>query len=157
MDRGYLGSAAIGALHARGVAIRAKAWSSTNRGRFPKSAFVIQLAEARVTCPAQQTAPIGPGAPTVHFAAAVAYSGLPVHRVRKKAPFIDEAGHRVEPSAANGWKFETFLFDAMPLASQGVVMEVDRALEFAPVKNASGADSPDTARALLRAAGKWGA
>jgi hypothetical protein len=71
IDRGYLGSAAIGALHARGVAIRAKAWSSTNRGRFPKSAFVIQLAEARVTCPAQQTAPIGPGAPTVHFAAAV--------------------------------------------------------------------------------------
>jgi hypothetical protein len=71
MDRGYLGSADIGALHAHGVAIRAKAWTSTNRGRFPKSAFVIQFAEARVTCPAQQTAPITPGTPTVHFAAAV--------------------------------------------------------------------------------------
>jgi transposase len=32
---------------------------------------VIQLAEARVTCPAQQTAPIVAGAPTVHFAATV--------------------------------------------------------------------------------------
>jgi hypothetical protein len=74
IDRGYLGSADIGALHARGVAIRAKAWTSTNRGRFPKSAFVIQLAEARVTCPAQQTAPIVSGAPTVHFAAAVCQS-----------------------------------------------------------------------------------
>ena len=61
-----MGSADIGDLHARGVAIRAKAWTSTNRGRFPKSAFVIQLAEARVTCPAQ-----APGALTVHFAAAL--------------------------------------------------------------------------------------
>ena len=32
---------------------------------------MIQLAEARVTCPAQQTAPIVPGATTVHFPAAV--------------------------------------------------------------------------------------
>jgi hypothetical protein len=71
IDRGYLGSPDIGALHARGVAIRAKAWTSTNRGRFPKSAFAIHLAEARVTCPAQQTAPIGPGATTVHFAPTV--------------------------------------------------------------------------------------
>jgi len=69
IDRGYLGSPAIGDLHARGVAIRAKAWTSTNRGRFPKSAFAIQLAEGRVTCPAQQTAPIVRGAATVHFAA----------------------------------------------------------------------------------------
>jgi hypothetical protein len=74
IDRGYLGSPAIGDLHARGVAIRAKAWTSTNRGRFPKSAFAIQLAEARVTCPAQQTARIVPGAPTAHFAAAVCHS-----------------------------------------------------------------------------------
>src|SRR6266540_1443244 len=64
IDRGYLGSPDIGDLHARGVAIRAKAWTSTNRARFPKSAFVIQLAEARVTCPAQQTASIVPGATT---------------------------------------------------------------------------------------------
>jgi hypothetical protein len=71
IDRGYLGSPAIGALHARGVAIRANAWTSTNRGRFPKSAFAIDLAEARVTCPAEQTAPIVRGAATVHFAAAV--------------------------------------------------------------------------------------
>lgn len=71
IDRGYLGSPDIAALDARGVAIRAKAWTSTKRGRFPKSAFAIHLAEARVTCPAQQTAPIVRGAATVHFAAAV--------------------------------------------------------------------------------------
>ena len=73
IDRGYLGSPGIGDLHARGVAIRAKAWTSTNRGRFPKHAFAIELAEARVRCPAHQTAPIVPGATTVHFAAAVCH------------------------------------------------------------------------------------
>jgi hypothetical protein len=70
IDRGYLGRPHIGLLHAQGVAIRAKAWTSTNRGRFPKHAFAIDLADARVTCPAHQTAPIVAGAPTVHFAAA---------------------------------------------------------------------------------------
>ena len=88
------------------------------------------------------------------FAAAVAWKGLPVHRVRKRVPFVDADGRRVEPDAPNAWKFETFLFDALPLADKGVVLEVDRDAEFAPVKNAEGADSPETARALLRRAGR---
>ena len=69
MDRRYLGSPHVGALHAQGVTIRAKAWTSANGGRFPTQAFVLHLAEGRVTCPAQQTAPIPAGATTVHFAA----------------------------------------------------------------------------------------
>lgn len=71
LDRGYLGSPRIGSLHAQGVAIRAKAWTHTNGGRFPKQAFAMQLAEARVVCPAQHTARIAPGATAVHFAATV--------------------------------------------------------------------------------------
>ena len=67
LDRGYLRSPRIGQLHATGVAIRAKAWTSSNRGRFPKQAFALDPAAARITCPAQQTIPIPPGAPTVHF------------------------------------------------------------------------------------------
>jgi UDP-N-acetylglucosamine/UDP-N-acetylgalactosamine diphosphorylase len=89
------------------------------------------------------------------FAAAVAFRGLPIHRVHKKVPFVDEQGRRVEPAEPNAWKFETFVFDAMPMAAHCVVMEVDRSREFAPVKNASGVDSPETARALLQAAGRW--
>jgi IS5 family transposase len=71
IDRGYLGSPVIADLSAQGVTIRAKAWTSVNGGRFPKQAFTIQLAERRVTCPAEQTVPIPAGATTVHFAAAV--------------------------------------------------------------------------------------
>jgi DDE family transposase/transposase-like protein DUF772 len=71
IDRGYLGSPTIGTLHAQGVAIRAKAWTSRNGGRFPKQAFTIQLAAGQVICPAQHTAPIVAGAATAHFGAAV--------------------------------------------------------------------------------------
>ena len=71
MDRGYLGSPHVGTLHAAGVAIRAKAWTSPNGGRFPKQAFAIHLTEARVVCPAQQMVPIPPAATTVHFPATV--------------------------------------------------------------------------------------
>ena len=52
------------------VTIRAKPWTSTNRGRFPKHAFAIDLSAARVVCPAQQVAEIPVGATAVHFAAA---------------------------------------------------------------------------------------
>jgi hypothetical protein len=71
IDRGYLGSARIGPLHAQGVTITAKAWTSTNGGRFPKQDFTIDLPAARVVCPAQQVAAIPAGATTVHFPAAV--------------------------------------------------------------------------------------
>jgi hypothetical protein len=57
-------------LHADGVTIRAKAWTSTNGGRFPKQAFAINLVDRHVTCPAQQVAAIPPGATTIHFPAA---------------------------------------------------------------------------------------
>lgn len=71
IDRGYLGSPAIGTLHTQGVAIRAKAWTSPNGGRFPKQAFRIELADGRVICPAEQTALIPAGATTAHFPAPV--------------------------------------------------------------------------------------
>jgi len=74
IDRGYLGSAAIADLHGHGVAIRAKAWTSTNRGRYPKSAFAIDLAAARVTCPAHQTASILPSTTVVRFAASTCHA-----------------------------------------------------------------------------------
>jgi hypothetical protein len=54
----------VGALAAQSVVIPAKAWTSTNGGRFPKRAFTIDLAAAQVVCPAQQRTAIKPCAPT---------------------------------------------------------------------------------------------
>jgi UDP-N-acetylglucosamine pyrophosphorylase len=77
--------------------------------------------------------------------------GLPLHRARKKVPCLAPDGRAVVPAAPNAWKLERFLFDAFPHAPRFAIQEVDRAREFAPVKNADGADSPATARALVTA------
>jgi len=69
MDRGYLSSPEIAGLHARGVRLHAKPWTSHNGERFPKHAFTIRLADRVVECPAHQSAPIVPGRSTVQFAA----------------------------------------------------------------------------------------
>lgn len=74
---------------------------------------------------------------------------LPFHVALKKVPHIDKAGRPVEPAEPNAFKFERFIFDALPRAERTLVFEADRAREFNPVKNASGDDSPETARAAL--------
>jgi UDP-N-acetylglucosamine/UDP-N-acetylgalactosamine diphosphorylase len=71
---------------------------------------------------------------------------LPFHRAHKKIPCVDERGRPVDPAEPNGVKFEMFVFDALPMAERPVVLEIDRAREFSPVKNAQGQDSPATAR-----------
>ncbi len=81
---------------------------------------------------------------------------LPLHKARKKVPFVNDDGVRVEPSAPNAIKMETFVFDAIPMARASVVLETDRAEEFAPIKNADGDDSPVTSIAAQSArAARW--
>jgi len=79
---------------------------------------------------------------------------LPFHIAHKKVPFVDPHGNAVEPAAPNAFKFERFIFDALPLATKALVVEADRQREFNPVKNAEGADSPATAKAALDRIGK---
>jgi len=76
---------------------------------------------------------------------------LPFHRAHKAVPYIDEQGRRVEPSQPNAIKFERFIFDLLPAARRAIVVEVDPAEGFAPVKNAPGAatDSPEIVRRML--------
>jgi UDP-N-acetylglucosamine/UDP-N-acetylgalactosamine diphosphorylase len=57
----------------------------------------------------------------------------------------------VRPEQPNGRKFERFVFDALAAANRVCVVEAERSIEFSPVKNAEGADSPDTARRDLTA------
>jgi UDP-N-acetylglucosamine/UDP-N-acetylgalactosamine diphosphorylase len=75
---------------------------------------------------------------------------LPFHKALKKVPYWDlETQRKVEPNLPNAVKFEAFIFDALPMAERSVIVECDRADEFEPLKNASGADSPETVRAAL--------
>jgi len=71
---------------------------------------------------------------------------LPFHRAIKKVSFVGPDGEVVKPAAPNAVKFERFIFDALPLAARHALVECDRAVEFEPLKNATGPDSPATVR-----------
>lgn len=81
---------------------------------------------------------------------------LPWHRAEKKVAYVDESGNHVAPDVPNAVKLEQFVFDAIPLAGESIVFATDRAEEFSPVKNAEGADSPETCRRdQIRRAARW--
>ena len=75
---------------------------------------------------------------------------LPYHIAFKKATYIDHDGNKVIPDGPNAYKFEAFLFDAFGELDDMAILRVKREEEFAPVKNAQGTDSPETARELYR-------
>ncbi len=74
---------------------------------------------------------------------------LPFHRAVKNIPHIDKKGDRVQPETPNGIKLETFVFDAIPMAKQSVILQTLRENEFAPVKNAAGTDSAEVTRQMM--------
>jgi len=78
---------------------------------------------------------------------------LPLHRAEKQIQHIDEKGNAVE---SEGIKLESFVFDALPLASKSVILQTIRTEEFAPTKNAEGDDSVETTRQMMTArAASW--
>lgn len=75
---------------------------------------------------------------------------LPVHLAKKAIPYIDENGTIVKSEEPNGYKLETLILDMIGMFDDVLAFEVDRALEFAPIKNKTGSDSVETARAMLQ-------
>lgn len=71
---------------------------------------------------------------------------LPYRRAEKIVATVDETGAAIQPAKPNGIKLETFVFDALSLANQPLLLEADRAEEFSPVKNATGTDSLETSK-----------
>lgn len=74
---------------------------------------------------------------------------LPLHIVEKKIPYLDEAGELVKPEAPNGYKYENLVLDMIHQMESCLPFEVEREKEFAPIKNMTGIDSVESARALL--------
>jgi len=80
----------------------------------------------------------------------IAEKKMPVHIVEKKVPYMDEEGNAIKPDTPNAYKFETLIVDMVYLMDNCLSFEVDREKEFAPVKNATGVDSVESARELLK-------
>jgi UDP-N-acetylglucosamine/UDP-N-acetylgalactosamine diphosphorylase len=71
---------------------------------------------------------------------------LPLHKAVKKVLHIDHDGNAIE---SDGIKLESFVFDALPLASKSVILQTIRSEEFAPTKNAFGPDSVETTKQMM--------
>jgi len=81
---------------------------------------------------------------------------LPYHSAVKDIACLDCRDNQLVEQSVQGIKFEMFIFDALGFAKESVTLEVPRAEEFSPVKNADGADSPASARrALLQRDRSW--
>ena len=77
-------------------------------------------------------------------------NNLPLHIVEKKIPYLDETGNLVKPEEPNGYKFESLVLDMIHQMESCLPFEVVRNKEFAPIKNKTGVDSVESARALLQ-------
>ncbi len=75
---------------------------------------------------------------------------LPLHIVEKKISYMDEKGNHIKPESPNGFKFEQLVLDMIYQLDSCLSFEVERNKEFAPIKNATGIDSVESARELCR-------
>ena len=83
---------------------------------------------------------------SVDFLKQESVASLPLHVAHKKVPHCNDDGDIIKSLEPNAYKFEKFIFDALPHAEQSLNVVFAREDEFSPVKNADGADSPVTAQ-----------
>ncbi|GIX63967.1 kelch repeat and K+ channel tetramerization domain containing protein [Babesia caballi] len=92
------------------------------------------------------------------------FERLPYHAAKKVVPCYNEVdGSECRPAEPNGYTLELFIFDIFQFASRQVCLEVDRDMQFAPVKYLADCDASNVlssqhrmssvARAWLEAAG----
>ena len=74
---------------------------------------------------------------------------LPWHIAEKEYEVVQGTGDSRERRMTECYKFEQFIFEALPHAHDCAFVEVEREAEFSPVKNAQGEDSPQTARRMM--------
>ena len=70
---------------------------------------------------------------------------LPYHSAHKKASYLMENGEMFEAKEPNAYKYEAFIFDGFNFFDNISILRGKREVDFAPIKNATGNDSPETA------------
>ena len=80
-----------------------------------------------------------------YILAVISSNNLPVVKlscliIEWKRLIIDQNGALIHPTKPNAVKFETFVFDALPMARNPLIFEADRR-KFSPIKNMTGIDS----------------
>lgn len=70
---------------------------------------------------------------------------LKYHVAHKKVNYLNKKKELVVPKKENCYKFEKFIFDSFSLFDNITILRGKREEDFAPIKNAEGVDSPETA------------
>lgn len=85
------------------------------------------------------------------------FDSFPWHLAHKKIPFVNGRGEVVSPEKPNGYKFETFVFDALRMANHApVALEIDPPGEYTPTKQFDGPNSVLEARkSMTKFWAKW--
>ncbi len=78
---------------------------------------------------------------SMEFVRHCADHNLPLHANFKNSKFVNEEGDSQISFEPNAWKFETFIFDTLPIATHLECLLYPRRKCFAPLKNAEGRDS----------------
>ena len=78
----------------------------------------------------------------------ISKQNLPYHVADKKTNYMNENGEFIEVTEPNAYKFEAFIFDAFNFFDDISILRGRREKDFAPVKNKTGNDSPETSREL---------
>jgi UDP-N-acetylglucosamine/UDP-N-acetylgalactosamine diphosphorylase len=98
------------------------------------------------------------GSPAIHcwsvsFLSRLAAAGykLPLHRSSKPLKAWTPGADGGSIAEVKGWKSERFIFDLIPEAKVSIGLAIRREEEFAPVKNAAGVDSAESAVSLASA------
>lgn len=73
---------------------------------------------------------------------------LPYHVAEKKSNYMNDDEEFIEVTEPNAYKFEAFIFDAFNFFDDISILRGRREKDFAPVKNKTGNDSPETSREL---------
>ena len=80
----------------------------------------------------------------------IASKKMPFHIVKKAVPYMNESEELIKPKEPNAYKFEALVLDMIHMMDSCLPFEVVRNKEFAPIKNKTGVDSVESARALLK-------
>lgn len=84
------------------------------------------------------------------------FDEFPWHLAHKKIPHLDAQGNLVKPDKPNGYKFETFVFDALRFIRNAPLgLEITPQGEYTPIKQFEGDNSVVAARQSM--ANHWGA
>lgn len=80
---------------------------------------------------------------------ALEHPTMPFHLAKKSVSYLSPSGKPISPKEPNAWKFETFIFDVLPLSKKTAIIAYPRQNCFSPLKSLQAPNDIHSVRAAL--------